>query len=86
MNKNLKESLLIIMNRAAVPIEFTSAYVLSMNLDSFVVVSKQINLQCFIYFIIVYLIGTINNIFLFLTKIFCLILDSNKFIKKLLGK
>nr|XP_012230269.1 PREDICTED: odorant receptor 49b-like [Linepithema humile] len=36
LDKNHKESLLIIMNRAAVPIEFTSAYVLSMNLDSFV--------------------------------------------------
>ncbi|KAL0116276.1 hypothetical protein PUN28_011242 [Cardiocondyla obscurior] len=36
MNKNLKESLLIIMNRATIPIEFTSAYILSMNLDSFV--------------------------------------------------
>ncbi|XP_018317872.1 odorant receptor 46a-like [Mycetomoellerius zeteki] len=36
MNRNLKRNLLIIMSRAAVPIEFTSAYVLSMNLDSFV--------------------------------------------------
>ncbi|XP_070518472.1 odorant receptor 46a-like [Cardiocondyla obscurior] len=42
MNKNLKESLLIIMNRATIPIEFTSAYILSMNLDSFVGVSKKI--------------------------------------------
>ncbi|XP_028047931.2 odorant receptor 94b [Monomorium pharaonis] len=45
MNKNFKKSLIIIMNRAIVPIEFTSAYVLSMNLDSFVGVSKKINLQ-----------------------------------------
>lgn len=45
LEKNHKESLLIIMNRAAIPIEFTSAYVLSMNLDSFVVVSKKNNLQ-----------------------------------------
>lgn len=44
MNRNLKRNLLIIMSRAAVPIEFTSAYVLSMNLDSFVGVSK-INFQ-----------------------------------------
>ncbi|XP_071631656.1 uncharacterized protein [Temnothorax longispinosus] len=36
MDRNLKEGLLFIMTRAAVPIEFTSAYVLSMNLDSFV--------------------------------------------------
>ncbi|CAL1676380.1 unnamed protein product [Lasius platythorax] len=36
LNRDLKESLLIIMNRAILPIEFTSAYVLSMNLDSFV--------------------------------------------------
>ncbi|XP_011050406.1 PREDICTED: odorant receptor 46a, isoform A-like [Acromyrmex echinatior] len=36
MNRNLKRNLLIIMSRAAIPIEFTSAYVLSMNLDSFV--------------------------------------------------
>ncbi|XP_011705963.1 PREDICTED: odorant receptor 94a-like [Wasmannia auropunctata] len=40
MNRNVKESLLIIMNRAVVPIEFTSAYVLSMNLDSFVGILK----------------------------------------------
>ncbi|XP_025265984.1 odorant receptor Or1-like [Camponotus floridanus] len=36
LDKNLKESLLIVMNRALVPIEFTSVYVLSMNLDCFV--------------------------------------------------
>lgn len=42
LNRDLKESLLIIMNRAILPIEFTSAYVLSMNLDSFVGVSKKL--------------------------------------------
>ncbi|XP_071631645.1 uncharacterized protein [Temnothorax longispinosus] len=36
MDRNLKKGLLFIMTRATVPIEFTSAYVLSMNLDSFV--------------------------------------------------
>ncbi|XP_039309008.1 odorant receptor 46a-like isoform X2 [Solenopsis invicta] len=36
MDRSLKRNLLLIMNRAVVPIEFTSAYVLSMNLDSFV--------------------------------------------------
>lgn len=45
MDRSLKGNLLIIMNRAAVPIEFTSAYVLSMNLDSFVGVSERINLE-----------------------------------------
>jgi len=47
MNNNLKGSLLIIMSRAAVPIEFTSAYVLSMNLDSFVAVGKRYNFQLY---------------------------------------
>lgn len=41
LNKDLKESLLIIMNRALIPIEFTSAYVLSMNIDSFVGVGRK---------------------------------------------
>ncbi|XP_072753272.1 odorant receptor 33a-like isoform X2 [Anoplolepis gracilipes] len=40
MDKDLKGGLLIIMNRAIIPIEFTSAYVLSMNLDSFVGILK----------------------------------------------
>ncbi|XP_011640458.2 uncharacterized protein LOC105429287 [Pogonomyrmex barbatus] len=40
LDRHVKESLLIIMNRAAVPIEFTSAYILSMNLDSFVGILK----------------------------------------------
>ncbi|XP_014476205.1 PREDICTED: odorant receptor 46a, isoform A-like [Dinoponera quadriceps] len=35
-----KRSLLLIMNRALTPIEFTSAYILSMNLDSFVGILK----------------------------------------------
>ena len=34
-----KQSLLMIMKRGAIPIELTSAYVISMNLDSFVGVS-----------------------------------------------
>lgn len=50
LDRNLKESLLIIMNRAIIPIEFTSAYVVSMNLDSFVGVSKQIYLYIIFYF------------------------------------
>jgi len=34
-----KQSLLMIMTRGTIPIELTSAYVISMNLDSFVHVS-----------------------------------------------
>lgn len=34
-----KQSLLMIMRRSTIPIELTSAYVISMNLDSFVNVS-----------------------------------------------
>lgn len=37
-----KKSLLMIMKRGAIPIELTSAYVISMNLDSFVNVSIKI--------------------------------------------
>ncbi|XP_019700847.1 odorant receptor 4-like [Harpegnathos saltator] len=40
LDRNFKKSLLIIMNRAMIPIEFTSAYVLSMNIDSFVGILK----------------------------------------------
>ncbi|XP_032682051.1 uncharacterized protein LOC116849226 [Odontomachus brunneus] len=35
LDNKIKKSLLIVMNRAMVPIEFTSAYLLNMNLDSF---------------------------------------------------
>lgn len=39
LNKDVKESLLIIMKRSLIPIEFSSAYILTMNLESFVSVS-----------------------------------------------
>jgi len=38
-NETAQKTLLMIMRRAVVPIEFTSACVISMNLDSFVGVS-----------------------------------------------
>ncbi|XP_025994617.2 odorant receptor 46a-like [Solenopsis invicta] len=40
MKENRKQTLLIIMNRALIPIEFSSAYILTMNLDSFVILLK----------------------------------------------
>ncbi|XP_014486426.1 PREDICTED: odorant receptor 46a, isoform A-like [Dinoponera quadriceps] len=40
LNNDNKRSLLIIMKRAMVPIEFNSAYIITMNLDSFVAVLK----------------------------------------------
>lgn len=43
LNENAKKVLLLIMRRGIVPIEFTSASVISMNLDSFVGVSIKIN-------------------------------------------
>lgn len=43
LNENAKKILLLIMRRGTVPIEFTSASVISMNLDSFVGVSIEIN-------------------------------------------
>jgi len=39
LDQNGKEGLLVIMNRSLVPIEFSCAYILTMNLDSFVSVS-----------------------------------------------
>ncbi|KAL6422681.1 hypothetical protein ACFW04_010725 [Cataglyphis niger] len=36
LNNSFKKTLLMIMNRATIPIEFTSAYLFSMNLESFV--------------------------------------------------
>jgi len=38
LNNNVKKGLLMIMNRATIPIEFTSAHIISMNLESFVMV------------------------------------------------
>ncbi|XP_018374275.1 PREDICTED: odorant receptor Or1-like [Trachymyrmex cornetzi] len=40
LDQNEKKSLLLIMRRSTVPIEFTSAYIISMNLDSFVSLLK----------------------------------------------
>ncbi|XP_029159902.1 odorant receptor Or2-like [Nylanderia fulva] len=40
LNNDVRKGLLMIMNRAKIPIEFTSANLLSMNLDSFVMVLK----------------------------------------------
>lgn len=42
LNEDAKKVLLLIMRRGAIPIEFTSASVISMNLDSFVGVSTEI--------------------------------------------
>lgn len=41
-NEDAQKTLLMIIRRAALPIEFTSASVISMNLDSFVGVSVEI--------------------------------------------
>jgi len=40
-SNNMKKGLLMIMNRATIPIEFTSADIMSVNLDSFVKVCKE---------------------------------------------
>ncbi|XP_025266018.1 uncharacterized protein LOC105249981 [Camponotus floridanus] len=40
LDHNVQKSLLIIMTRSMIPIEFTSAYVISMNLESFVTLLK----------------------------------------------
>lgn len=42
VDKNIKKSLIIIMKRTTMPIEITSAYTISMNLESFVGVSIKI--------------------------------------------
>lgn len=41
-NEDAQKTLLMIVRRASIPIEFTSASVISMNLDSFVGVSIEI--------------------------------------------
>ncbi|EFN64911.1 Odorant receptor Or2 [Camponotus floridanus] len=40
LSNNVKKDLLIIMKRAIVPIEFTTAHIISLNLDSFVALLK----------------------------------------------
>jgi len=42
LNKNKKKSLIIIMRRTIVPIQITCAYIIPMNLDSFMGVSIDI--------------------------------------------
>lgn len=41
LDESVKKSLIIIMERAMIPIEITSGYVISMNLDSFMGVSIE---------------------------------------------
>ncbi|KAM0734596.1 Odorant receptor Or2 [Formica fusca] len=40
LSNSLKKDLLIIMQRAIIPIEFTTAHIISLNLDSFVALLK----------------------------------------------
>jgi len=42
MDKRAKEDLIVIMNRSSMPIEFSSAHILTVNLDSFVKVKDKI--------------------------------------------
>lgn len=42
LDHNVQRNLLMIITRSTVPIEFTSAYVISMNLESFVSVSINV--------------------------------------------
>jgi len=46
LNISIKKAFLMIMNRTTIPIEFTSAYLFSMNLESFV----EVNINKFIIF------------------------------------
>lgn len=41
LDKKVKENLIMIMNRSLRPIEFSSLFILTMNLDSFVKVSNK---------------------------------------------
>ncbi|XP_025074601.1 odorant receptor Or2-like [Pogonomyrmex barbatus] len=41
LSNNNKKALLLIMKRAMIPIEFTSAYIITMNLESFVALLKM---------------------------------------------
>jgi len=57
LDKNRKKSLMIIMSRAIVPIQITCAYIVPMNLNSFMNVSMDILLKLvliinFIFFIL----------------------------------
>lgn len=47
VNDSVKKSLLIIMKRAMIPIEISTVYILTMNLDSFVTVSINIYLNVY---------------------------------------
>lgn len=41
-NKKVKDNLIMIINRSTVPIEFSSAHILNLNLDSFVKVRNKL--------------------------------------------
>lgn len=48
----VKENLIMIMNRSLIPIEFSSAHVLTMNLDSFVKVRNKFTFMAIINFVL----------------------------------
>lgn len=70
LNRNVQKSLLIIMNRSLLPIEFSSAYILTMNLDSFVSVSIS-KFSIIFYFQWCYLFAQIYVINYNLVALFC---------------
>lgn len=45
MDNNVKKSLLIIMKRSTIPIEISTACIITLNLESFVGVSRKIHLN-----------------------------------------
>lgn len=71
LNNSVKKGLFIIMQRALIPIEISTAYILTLNLDSFVSVSKKIGLYdiiLIIFFLYLDLIKIIVSISLLSLK------------------
>lgn len=71
LNINFKKAFVMIMNRATTPIEFTSAYIFSMNLESFVGVNINfiifvillIKCRSYIFFLIIVYICILMHMF-----------------------
>lgn len=67
LSNNNKKALLLIMKRAMIPIQFSSAYIITMNVDSFVAVSITKDNINFLLLIIIYISNNFRYIHVFFT-------------------
>lgn len=66
LSNSNKKALLLIMKRAMIPIQFSSAHIVTMNVDSFVAVSITKDDTNFLLLIIINILNNIRHIHVFL--------------------